>query len=232
MQSNNEVKKSSGIGPVEDSIEVRQQIIDTCLWLVEKGLVVSTWGNISVRLNDGNILITPSRIAYHEMQPEDLVVLAPDGTVVKGFRLSTSERELHRGILNARPDVHAVIHTHSTYAMACCAMEGGIPAFSEEMAQLLGGAIPLSKAFVPSEQHVNLGKMAVESIGNANALLLRNHGPVCLGRSLEEAKACAQIVEKSAKIYMHIRAAGEPCLLEDKWVKAGRAYFTDAYGKT
>ena len=156
-------------------------MIDTCLWLVEKGLVMSAWDNISVCLNDGNILITPSRIAYHEMQPEDLVVLAPAGTVVKGFRLSTSERELHHGILKARLDVHAVIHTHSTYGMACCAMEGGIPPISEEMAQLLGGGIPLSKAFVPSEQHVNLGKMAVESIGNANALLLRIHGSASCG---------------------------------------------------
>ena len=156
-------------------------MIDTCLWLVEKGLVMSAWDNISVCLNDGNILITPSRIAYHEMQPEDLVVLAPAGTVVKGFRLSTSERELHHGILKARLDVHAVIHAHSTYGMACCAMEGGIPPISEEMAQLLGGGMPLSKAFVPSEQHVNLGKMAVESIGNANALLLRIHGPASCG---------------------------------------------------
>ena len=103
---------------MEDSIQLHRQMIDTCLWLVEKGLVVSAWDNISVRLNDGNILITPSRIAYHEMQPEDLVVLVPAGTVVKGFRLSTSEREPHHGMLNARLDVHAVIHIHSTYGMA------------------------------------------------------------------------------------------------------------------
>ena len=57
------IQKPSGIGPVEDSIQLRRQMIDTCLWLVEKGLVVSAWDNISVRLNDGNILITPSRIA-------------------------------------------------------------------------------------------------------------------------------------------------------------------------
>lgn len=216
----------------EDSAATRQHVIDTCLELLNKGLVISTWGNISMRLRDGNILITPSRVLYTEMNPEDLVVLAPDGSVVSGTRRSTSEREIHRGILNRRHDVHAVIHTHSPYAMACCAMEGGIPPISEEMAQLLGGGIPLSGRFVPSERHVELGEVVVDSLGGANAVLIRNHGPVCCGRSLDEALVCAQVVEKSAKIYMHLRAAGQYNVIEDQWVKAGRVYFTDAYGKT
>ena len=216
----------------EDSIETRQKVIDACLFLLNKGLVIATWGNVSIRLADGNILITPSRIPYEEMKPEDLVVLAPDGSVVNGFRRSTSEREIHRGILNARPDLHAVVHTHSAYAMACCAREGGIPPLSEEMAQLLGGGVPLSKRFVPSENHVELGEVIVDSLGSANAALIRNHGPVCCGRSLDEAIACAQVVEKSAKMYLHLRGAGEMNVLEDRWVKAGRTYFTDAYGKT
>ena len=215
-----------------DSAETRQRVIDACLFLLKKGLVIATWGNVSVRLADGNILITPSRIPYEEMKPEDLVVLAPDGSVVSGFRRSTSEREIHRGILNARPDLHAVVHTHSAYAMACCAIEGGIPPLSEEMAQLLGGGVPLSKRFVPSENHVELGEVIVDSLGDANAVLIRNHGPVCCGRSLDEAVTCAQVVEKSAKMYLHLRGCGAINVLEDRWVKAGRTYFTDAYGKT
>lgn len=215
-----------------DSTETRRHVIDTCLELLNKGLVISTWGNVSMRLRDGNILITPSRVPYPEMQPGDLVVLAPDGSVVSGARRSTSEREIHRGILNRRHDIHAVIHTHSPYAMACCAMEGGIPPISEEMAQLLGGGIPLSRRFVPSERHVELGEVVVDSLGDANAVLIRNHGPVCCGRTLDEALVCAQVVEKSAKIYTHLRAAGQYNVIEDEWVKAGRIYFTDAYGKT
>ena len=219
-------------GLMYDCTEIRQKVIDTCLWLQEKGLVIGTWGNVSVRLADGNILITPSKVAYNTMKPEDLVVLAPDGKVVSGFRMSTSEREIHRGILNRRPDVNAVIHTHSAYAMACSAIEGGIPPISEEMAQLLGGGVPLSTHFVPSEKHVELGECIVNSIGDANAVLIRNHGPVCCGKSLDEAMVCAQVVEKSAKMYLHIREAGGINVIEDRWVKAGRIYFTDAYGRT
>lgn len=138
-------------GAMQDTIELRQEIINTCLWLQSKGLVYGTWGNISVRLDGNNILITPSKIAYELMQPEDLVVLSPDGHTVSGTRLSTSERELHRRILNARQDVGAIIHMHSTYAMAAAARNGGVPVISEEMCQLLGAEFRcLRTLFLPT----------------------------------------------------------------------------------
>lgn len=217
---------------MKDTRELRQSIIDCCLWMVEKGLVIGTWGNISVRLEDGNILITPSRINYHEMKPEDMVVLAPDGTRVDGFRLPTSERELHRGIMNRRSDVQAIIHTHSPYAMAAAALADGIPPISEEMCQLLGGGIPLSTRFVPSERHVELGEVVTDSLGAGNAVLIRNHGPVCCGASLEEAKVCCQVVEKSAKMYLHMGGAHQINRVPDEWVEAGRRYYLEAYGRT
>lgn len=217
---------------MHDSKELRQSIIDCCTWMVEKGLVIGTWGNISLRLSDGNILITPSRINYHEMQPEDMVVLSPDGKIIDGFRLPTSERELHRGIMNRRPDVNAIIHTHSPYAMAAAAIEGGIPPISEEMCQLLGGGIPLSSRFVPSERHVELGQVVTDSLGDANAVLIRNHGPICCGSSLEEAKVCCQVVEKSSKMYLHIRSCADIQVIEEQWVRAGRQYYQTSYGKS
>ena len=215
-----------------DSRELRRKIIDTCLWLLDIGLTIGTWGNVSVRLADGNILITPSRVPYAQMTPEDMVVLAPDGRIVDGFRLPTSERELHRGILNRRKDINAIVHTHSPYAMACCTIEGGIPPITEEMCQLLGGGVPLSYRFVPSERHVELGEVVTDSLGDGNAVLIRNHGPVCCGASLDEAKICAQVVEKSAKIYLHVAEEKRLIHIEDRWVKAGRVYFKEGYGRT
>ncbi len=217
---------------MNDSISLRQQVIDCCLWLVEKGFVFGTWGNVSVRLDDGNILITPSKVKYQTMTPDDLVVLAPDGSVVSGHHLATSEREIHRGILNQRKDVGAIIHMHSPYAMAAAAQEKAIPPLTEEMCQLLGGAIPLSSRFVPSEKHVELGKVVTESIGNANAVLIRNHGPVCCGADLEEAKVCCEVVEKSAKIFLLLQSAGQMNVIEDRWAAAGRRYFLEGYGHT
>lgn len=217
---------------MKDTIELRTGIIDTCKWLTSIGFVFGTWGNISVRLEAGNILITPTKILYENMLPEDLIVIAPDGSIVSGNHLPTSEREIHRGIMNSRSDVGAIIHTHSPYAMAAAAVEGGVPVISEEMCQLLGGAIPLSKRFVPSENHKELGEVIVDSIGDANAVLIRNHGPVCCGKTLEEASICCQVVEKSAKIYLHILNDKKINLIEDKWVEAGRNYFLHSYGKS
>jgi len=217
---------------MNDCLELRKDIIDTCLWLKSQGLVFSTWGNISVRLDDGNILITPSKVDYDTMQPEDLVVLAPDGTQVSGTRLSTSEREIHRKVMNKRSDVGAIIHMHSPYAMAAAARDVGVPAISEEMCQLLGGAIPLSKEFVPSDMHEKLGNVVSESITDANAILIRNHGPMCFGTNLAEARVCCQVVEKSCKMYLHLLAAGNIQIISDENVLRGRDYFLHGYGKS
>lgn len=217
---------------MNDNIELRQEIIDTCLWLKNQGLVFGTWGNISLRLDDGNILITPSKVEYETMQPEDLVVLSPNGEQIEGTRLSTSEREIHRLVLNKRQDVGAIIHMHSPYAMTCAARDEGVPVISEEMCQLLGGAIPLSDRFVPSQEHAELGKVVADSVNDTNAILIRNHGPMCFGRTLSEARVCCQVVEKNCMMYLNLLAAGNVKLIDDKFVKAGRDYFLNNYGKS
>ena len=217
---------------MNDCKELRQEIIDTCLWLKSQGLVFSTWGNISVRLDDGNILITPSKVDYDTMTIDDLVVLAPDGTQVSGHRLSTSEREIHRKVMNKRPDIGAIIHMHSPYAMMTAARNEGVPVISEEMCQLLGGAIPLSSEFVPSDMHEKLGEGVSNSVDHTNAILIRNHGPMCFGKTLAEARVCCQVVEKSCKMYIHLLAAGGIVTVSDKNVARGRDYFLNSYGKS
>ena len=217
---------------MKDCLELRQDIINTCLWLKSQGLVFGTWGNISVRLDDGNILITPSKVEYETMTPEDLVVLSPDGTQVSGTRLSTSEREIHGKVMLKRNDIGAIIHMHSPYAMAAAARNEGVPVISEEMCQLLGGAIPLSSEFVPSDMHEKLGIVVSDSVTDTNAILIRNHGPMCFGRTLAEARVCCQVVEKTCKMYLHLLAAGGIQTISNENVLRGRDYFLNSYGKS
>ncbi len=217
---------------MNDCIELRQEIIDTCLWLKSQGFVFSTWGNISVRLDNGNILITPSKVDYDTMKPEDLVVLSPDGKQVSGTRLSTSEREIHRQVMNRRSDVGAIIHMHSPYAMMAAARNEAVPAISEEMCQLLGGPIALSREFVPSDMHERLGEVVAASVDERNAILIRNHGPICFGKNLSEAKVCCQVTEKSCQMYIHLLAAGGIQIISDENVVRGRDYFLNSYGKS
>ena len=217
---------------MKDCKELRQEVIDTCLWLKSQGFVFSTWGNISVRLDDGNILITPTKVEYETMTPEDLVVLAPDGTQVSGTRLSTSEREIHRNVMNKRADVGAIIHMHSPYAMMAAARNEGVPAISEEMCQLLGGPIPLSGEFVPSDKHKELGEVVSKSVNETNAVLIRNHGPMCFGKTLAQTRVCCQVVEKACKMYIHLLAAGGIQTISEENIARGRDYFLNSYGKS
>jgi len=209
------------------------EIIDTCLRLSAAGYIFGTWGNISARLDDGNYLMTPSRVEYADMRPEDLPVLSPGGERVSGNRVSTSERELHRGIMNARADINAVIHTHSPYAMAAAALDEGVPALSEEMCQLLGGCIPITPRFVTSEEHIVLGEAVTGALGGNNALLIRNHGIICCGRTLREAEVCCQIAEKSCMIYLTLLSSGRRFnTVDEPYVGMGRRYYLDKYGKS
>lgn len=218
---------------MKDSQELRQKIIDGCLLLRDYGYIFGTWGNFSVRLDDGKYLLTPSKVDYSEMRPDDLVVINKDGIKIDGNHFPTSEREIHRMILNKRQDMNVVIHTHSPYAMACSALEEGIPALSEEMCQILGGDIPLSYRFVPSDMHEELGVVVSNSIGKANAVLIRNHGPVVLGRTIEEALVSCQVVEKSAQIYISLLSTNKKInFLSREIAERGRDYFVNKYGKS
>ena len=103
-------------------LELRKKIIEICLWLQEKDLVVGTWGNVSVRVEDG-ILLTPSRIAYDVLQPEDFVVIDYDGNKIDGFRSPTTEREVHRLIYLARPDLERLFISIYTPIGNMCTQE-------------------------------------------------------------------------------------------------------------
>jgi len=135
-------------------------------------------------------------------------------------------------VMNKRKDVGAIIHMHSPYAMMAAARNEGVPVISEEMCQLLGGAIPLSYEFVPSDMHKKLGEVVSDSVTDTNAVLIRNHGPMCFGSTLKEARVCCQVVEKTCKMYLHLLAAGGVQTISEENVARGRDYFLNGYGKS
>src|SRR5512146_2387924 len=99
------------VTPFADTIDLRREVIAACFFMRDRlGYFVGTWGNISVRVEDG-LLVTPSRVKYEEVQPEDLVVVGWESGVVRGQRVPTSETELHRQLMLERPDLGAIIHS-------------------------------------------------------------------------------------------------------------------------
>lgn len=209
----------------------RNKIIETCLKLQKAGYFPGTWGNVSIRCGDV-IIITPSRICYNIMKPEDLTIIDIDGKITEGIHPPSSEKEVHRQIYQNREDIYAIVHAHTPYAMAASAMEiEAVPCLVEEMSQLLGGSIPVTQVYVPAKEHARLGEAAAAAIGNKNGVLLKNHGPVSCGRDIEESVLTAEIIEKVCQIYLSVSRPDRFCPIPEPFISSERNRYLYQYGK-
>lgn len=217
--------------PFDDTTALREEVIRACFTMRDRlGYFVGTWGNISVRLTDG-VLVTPSRMNYEDVQPEDLVVVAWEGGVLRGRRVPTSEMELHRQVLLARPDLQALIHSHSPWASVCACAHHGIPVFSDDMAELIGGEIHCAP-YAPAGHHRELALAASKAIGpDACAVLLANHGVLAGGRDLAEATVACQLVEKAAMALIQAEALGGVKPIPEPLWREERHRYLYKYGK-
>lgn len=216
--------------PIRDSIELRQEIIDACLFLTKIGFCIGTWGNISCRVEEG-LLITPSRVDYETMTPDDFVVVDWDGTKVSGERLPSSEMHLHRMLMLRRPDFGAIIHSHSPYASSVAAACKSIPVSVDDMAQIIGDEVKCG-GYVPGGRHQPLAEEACKTIGDhAMAVLLANHGPIVGGRNLQETLVACQVLEKAAMMFIHASMLGGCLSIPPEHVAEERYRYLFKYGK-
>ena len=166
----------------------RRELIVAARSILSDGLVRGTQGNLSVRGEDGQVVITPSGMAYDALEPHDLVVLDLNGEVVDGEHAPSSERRVHLSIYGAREDVRAIVHTHSTRAVRWSDLGEPLP-FDD-------GAIPTAAYALTGTDE--LASNAVGALGDAPAVLLAGHGVVAVGASIEEARAVAERIEEAA----------------------------------
>ena len=213
----------------QDNYEpIKAQIIEICRRLEKMGYFIGTWGNISVRVPEG-FIVTPSRVPYDVIQTSDFVVVSNEGKVIAGHRLPSSETEIHRGVLNKKNNLGAIIHSHSPYATAVSCLHRRIPPFVEDMAQIIGGQVDCTR-YVPAGQHKKIADEVAQTIGEANAVLLANHGVLCGGRDLEEAFIASQILEKAALMMLVAGTLGPVISIPEKFVRAERDRFVHKYG--
>jgi len=213
-----------------EGIGERKEIISACRELEACGFITGTWGNVSIRYGDG-FLLTPSRVAYSVMQPEDLVLVGVDGRKISGERPPSSEKEVHRQIYVKRPDIGAIVHCHSTYASAVSAAGADIPPFLEEISQLIGDGIRCTKEYVRAGEHEKLGEQAAAFIDQNLAVLLINHGPVCCGNDLAEAMLCCKVVEKAARIFLALEPGLGAGIIPADAVALEHDRYVNTYGK-
>jgi L-fuculose-phosphate aldolase len=205
----------------------RDELVVTARRMSELGLTPGMSGNVSVRSPVG-LLVTPSGMPYGEMVADDCVEMQLDGTVRPGQKTPTSEWQLHRDILGARPDVQAIVHTHSLFCTTLSMLRRDIPGVHYMVVLAGSDAIPCAEYATFGSAKLALN--AVCALRGGNACLLANHGMVALGSSLAGALKLAAEVETLASQYWHAAQLGAPTVLDREELAAVRKQFAD-YGQ-
>lgn len=220
----------SQFSPAE--LDLGRKVIETCLELERRGLNQGTAGNVSVRLSadasDG-FLITPTALPYVLMKPEDLVRMRMDGSS-EGRLQPSSEWRFHLDIYRARPEVRAVIHTHSGYATTLACLRREIPPFHYMIALFGGSNIRCCEYATYGTQE--LSDHLLKALEGRRAALMGNHGLVVLGPGLQRALALTVEAETLAMMYWRAAQMGQPRLLSDPEIARVREKFATygAYG--
>jgi L-fuculose-phosphate aldolase len=180
----------------------QQQIVAACQVLVERGYLMATGGNVSVRVPERNgFAITPSNYDYSKMTAKDVCILDLDLKAVAGQRTASIESSLHATVYQTRPDVKAVVHTHQVYASALALVNAPIPALFDEQARFLGRSVEIIP-YAPSGTGFLKKNIAKRIKNHHNAYILQNHGVLCFGADMERAIHNVEILEKCSLAYL------------------------------
>lgn len=194
---------------------VRRQVLEANLELVERGLVLYTWGNVSAYDRDtGYVVIKPSGVDYAELRAEDMVVLDLEGRVVEGRYKPSSDTPTHLVLYQRFPEIGAVVHTHSTWAAIFAQAGRDIPALGTTHADYFYGSVPCTRKLtvdeIQGEYEKNTGDVIAETFATRGigcdavpAALVREHGPFTWGRDPQEAVYHAVVLEQVAKMAYH-----------------------------
>lgn len=210
--------------------QLKEQLVQLHQELPKNDLVRWTGGNISARdTQSGLVVIKASGIRYEEMLPEHMVVVDMTGKLVEGFYKPSSDVYSHLYIYQHRPDVNGVVHTHSRYATAFAAVGRPIPCVLTAMADEFGGPIPCGGFALIGDDAI--GKVVVESIGNSQAVLLKNHGVFTIGRDATAAVKAAIMAEDVAATVWLALQIGSPDVIPQADVDKLHDRYTHVYGQ-
>ncbi|NJD26331.1 MAG: class II aldolase/adducin family protein [Betaproteobacteria bacterium] len=189
--------------------DLRADLIATARELQPAGLNKGTSGNVSVRDGDG-FLITPTGLAYDTLAPDDIPRMALDGSWA-GARKPSSEWRFHRDLYAARPEIGAVVHAHSPFAVSLACLRRDIPPFHYMIARFGGDTIRCADYAIFGSQE--LSTAAMRAMEGRRGCLLANHGLLVAGRDLAEAFALAVELEELCEQYWRACQLGMPVLL-------------------
>lgn len=197
--------------------ELRQIVMESGIKLLENNLVQGTWGNSSVRLDDKYMLVTPSGLDYAALKPGDVVKVEIENPKKReGGLKPTSEKGIHAAVYKSRPEVGAIIHTHSVYGSVFASARKSLPCKDEEMRALIGGDVETASYGLPSTKKLRIA--TVNALGKKNAVFMANHGVLCVGKTMDEAFEVIKFVENACREFIEkktLELTGETEFTED-----------------
>jgi L-fuculose-phosphate aldolase len=196
---------------------VKQRIAELCRHAYERGYIGPGDGNISARLSDGRIAVTPSGVHKGRLRDQDILVVSVTGETLSGRGKKTSEFLMHELCYEERPDIGAVVHTHPKYATALALAGVSLAQCVLSESCITLGAILTAPYATPTTDEVP--RTLRPLIRQTNAIILNRHGALTLGRTLDEAYDRLEIVEHSAQITHAARALGEVMPLPEAEVR-------------
>lgn len=190
----------------EAPAQARREVIAHARRLQAEGLVHATAGNLSVRV-DGRpelIAMTPTGVPYEDLRPADICLLTTAGDPVDISRAPTSELPLHTLLYARRPEVGAIIHTHSPAAMTLAVLGWRLPAILTGLVEATGGEVRVAPYTRPGTEA--MAAAAELALRDRGACLLAHHGLIAIGADLPRAFRAASVTEASARVYLDARA--------------------------
>ena len=210
--------------------DLRAHVLQTALLLPKYNLVWMAGGTVCARdKQTGYMVVTPSGLDYGQLTPADMIVTDMELKLVDGNYRPSVALNLWTNFMRLRPELNAVVHTHSPYATAFSVVYEPIPMITETMADWFGQPVPVTRYL--SVEDPEFPTLPVEVMSDGYAVLLGNHGPITVGNTLEHALERAVTLEEAARTYSIARTIGKPLSLTEEQACASFDYYHNRYGQ-
>lgn len=200
-----------------DIYMAKQQVISAGKELLESGLIVRTWGNISCRIDEETFVITPSGRTYDSLTPDDIVECRIDDVSYEGDVKPSSEKRIHALVYRTYTDANFVIHTHQPHASAVSA--SGLKAMPTDGFSTLGGSVPVAPYGLPGTKTLSKGVEEALKQTKGLAIIMCNHGALTFGKDYDEAFLAAKQLEEASFAFVrdtYLKAADSKEYLEQE----------------
>jgi L-ribulose-5-phosphate 4-epimerase len=209
---------------------LRQKVYQTANLLPQYGLVWMAGGTVCARdPESGLVVVTPSGVPYSSLSPADMIVTDMEMQVVDGKYRPSVALNLWTGFFSARPDLHALVHTHSTCATAFSVIGQPVPVVTETMADWFGKPVPVAPYLHVEDP--NFATLPVQVLGDGFAVLLGQHGPITFGENLDHALERAVTLEEAARTYSIACSIGKPLEFSLEQARRSFDFYHHRYGQ-